>query len=252
MQIRWQHKYERSPGKWVFVPTEESKNEGIRIKDVIEQRWHPPEYYFHLRSGGHVAALRSHAASPIFLRLDIQDFFGSVTRSRVTRCLKSMFDYTEARRIATASTVKHPTQDNKVILPYGFVQSPILASLALAQSALGSCLERLSKQRRIHVSVYMDDIIVSSNSEKYLTNAQSQLEEAAKKARFAFHSDKTEGPANMVTAFNIELSPNDLSVAPHRLQQFAETYRSSDSGLQKEGIAGYVNSVNPNQVAELL
>ncbi len=98
----------------------------------------------------------------------------------------------------------------------------------------------------------MDDIIVSSNSDKYLTNAQSQLEDAAKKARFAFHSDKTEGPANMVTAFNIELSPNDLSVAPHRLQQFAETYRSSDNGLQKEGIAGYVNSVNPNQAAELL
>ena len=68
MQIRWQHKYERSPGKWIFVPSEESKNEGLRIKDVIEKRWQPPEYYFHLRSGGHVAALRSHAASRIFLR----------------------------------------------------------------------------------------------------------------------------------------------------------------------------------------
>lgn len=252
MHIRWQHKYERSPGKWVFVPTEESKTEGQRIKDVIEQKWQPPGYYFHLRSGGHVAALRSHAASRYFLRLDIQDFFGSVTRSRVTRCLKSMLAYADARRIATVSTVKHPTQEDKTILPYGFVQSPILASLALAQSALGSCLERLGKQRRIHVSVYMDDIIVSSTAEKHLANAQSQLEEAANKARFAFQSDKTEGPANMVTAFNIELSPNDLSVAPRRLQQFAETYRSSDNSLQKEGIAGYVNSVNPNQAAELV
>lgn len=250
MQIRWHHKYERSPGKWVFVPTAESKAEGQRIKELIEQKWQPPDNYFHLRSGGHVAALRSHAANRFFLRLDIQDFFGSVSRSRVTRCLKSMLDYSEARRIATISTVKHPTQESKVILPYGFVQSPILASLALAHSALGSCLEKLSKQRRVHVSVYMDDIIVSSTAEKYLTKAQSQLEEAASRARFVFHSEKTEGPASVVTAFNIELSPNELSIAPHRLQEFTETYRSSDNGFQKEGIAGYVNSVNPSQAAE--
>lgn len=251
MQIRWKHKYERSPGKWVFVPTDESKAEGQRIKDVIEEKWQPPGYYFHLRAGGHVAALRSHATSLFFLRLDIQDFFGSVTRNRVTRCIKPMFAYAEARQIANVSTVKHPTQAKKIILPYGFVQSPILASLVLAQSSLGSCLERLSKQRRIRVTVYMDDIIVSSTAEKYLTKAQLQLNEAAGKARFAFHSDKTEGPANMVTAFNIELSQNDLSIAPHRLQQFTETYRSSDNGFQKDGIAGYVNSVNPNQAAEL-
>lgn len=252
MQIRWKHKYEHAPGKWVFVPTDESLAEGQRIKNAIEHKWQPPTYYFHLRSGGHVAALHSHTSSQFFLRLDIQDFFGSVNRSRVTRCLKKIFGYADARFMANASTVNHPGNEKKVMLPYGFVQSPILASLALYNSALGSCLEHLSTRHQIHVSVYMDDIILSSKSREKLARAMLQIEKAATKSRFDFHPEKTEGPAPIVTAFNIELAQGDLSITPTRLLQFIDAYRASDSGFQRDGIAGYVNSVNPLQVAELL
>lgn len=252
MHIKWLHKYERAPGKWVFVPTEESKAEGQSIKDAIQKKWQPPSFYFHFRSGGHVAALRSHASSLFFLRLDIKDFFGSISRSRVTRCLKGLFDYADARGMANASTVKHPTIEGRVILPYGFVQSPVLASLALFNSALGSCLERLSTKKTVTVSVYMDDIIVSSTNEASLTQAKMELETAAAKARFDFHPEKTEGPGWKITAFNIELVHGELTIAPDRLQEFIDRFSASKNAFEKNGISGYVNSVNPQQGAGMI
>lgn len=98
----------------------------------------------------------------------------------------------------------------------------------------------------------MDDIIVSSKSEAKLSKAMLQIEKAAAKSRFDFHPEKTEGPAPIVTAFNIELAQGDLSIAPTRLLQFIDAYRTSDSSFQRNGISGYVNSINPLQVAELL
>lgn len=252
MQIRWQYRYQRAPGKWVFVPTEESRAEGSRIKDVIENKWRPPKYYFHLRAGGHVAALRSHSNNRHFLRFDIQNFFGSVSRSRVTRCLKPLVGYEEARKIASASTVKHPHQKNVVFLPYGFVQSPVLASLALYRSALGSCLDRISKRRNLRVSVYMDDIIISSSDLDYVIAAKLEIENAAAKALFELHPEKTEGPAHKVTAFNIELTHTDLSVTQRRLYDLIQAHHHSNSKFQKDGISGYIRSVNPNQVNELI
>ncbi len=252
MKIKWQHKYEMAPGKWVFVPTEESRVEGNRIKKAIESRWFPPSYYFHLRCGGHLAALYSHIESQFFLRLDIQDFFGSVNRSRVTRCLKNFFDYDEARRMANASTVKHPSLSGNIILPYGFVQSPILASLALFNSALGSCLDRFNKQQKIFVSVYMDDIIVSSKNSDSLIEVQAELEQAAKKSRFDFHSEKKEGPALKVTAFNINISNNELLITNQRMFDFINIYKLSENENQRDGIKKYISSVNEVQVDELI
>lgn len=98
----------------------------------------------------------------------------------------------------------------------------------------------------------MDDIIVSSKSREKLARAMIQIEKAATKSRFDFQSEKTEGPAPIVTAFNIELAQGDLSITPTRLHQFIDAYRASNNGFQRDGIAGYVNSVNSLQVAELL
>jgi hypothetical protein len=88
MPLTWVHRFERKPGRWVFEPSEEAREEGAEIKALIESHWKPPSFYFHLRQGGHVAALRAHLASTWFVKLDIADFFGSVSRSRIARLLK--------------------------------------------------------------------------------------------------------------------------------------------------------------------
>jgi hypothetical protein len=144
---KWSSKFElKNPGsgKWVFVPTAETVALGKQIKKAIEDCWTPPSYFFHLREGGHVEALKSHLGNSSFVRMDVANFFGSINRSRITRCLKSKVGYPKAREWANASTVKQPGGAEGYIVPFGFVQSQILASLCLSESALGVCLGKLA------------------------------------------------------------------------------------------------------------
>lgn len=80
--------------------------------------------------------------------MDIADFFGSVSRSRISRVLKELFPHADARRMATVSTVQRPDDATRQILPYGFIQSPLLASLALHKSGPGKYLDELHRGRR--------------------------------------------------------------------------------------------------------
>lgn len=117
MSGKWLHKFERKPGRWVFAPTSETKMLGLKIKAQIEEVWTAPDYFFHLQAGGHIGALKTHHGRSSFLRLDIEDFFGSVNRSRVTRCLTPYFGYAKAREMAVESTVQHPTEKGRYVLP---------------------------------------------------------------------------------------------------------------------------------------
>src|SRR5437763_9770416 len=108
MPARWSNRFELKPGRWVYVPTPEARAVGLKIKAQMQDKWCPPGYYFHLQRGGHVAAVRSHLESRRFLRADIRNFFGSINRTRVTRCLKPLVGYKVAREWAVNSTVRHP------------------------------------------------------------------------------------------------------------------------------------------------
>jgi hypothetical protein len=252
MPAKWKTRFQLKPGSWVFVPTKETVSSGLEIKQAIEKGWKPPRYYFHLKDGGHVRALQSHIHHTSFLHLDIRDFFGSINRTRVTRCLKSLFGYCDARAMANESTIFHPDEKGRrTILPFGFVQSPIVASMCLYQSALGRCLHRLNQLKDVQVSVYVDDIVVSTDSHELTTEALGQLTEASKKAGFALNTEKQEGPADSITAFNIDLSHLALVIEPERFARFLEDYKGSDSEFQRNGILGYLNSVNAKQANQV-
>lgn len=238
MTQKWIHRYEVKPGRWVFVPSDDARESGARIKKLVEAHWTPPDFYYHLRSGGHVAAVHGHTAHSYFFRADLDDFFARVNRSRVTRCLKTWFAYREAREMASESVAKHPTSHG-FVLPYGFVQSPVLASLALDQSKLGALLRRVNKRTNFTVSVYMDDIVISSDDTTALAKAADELEIAAIAARFPLSSLKKEGPATSITAFNIEVSHGLTSIAPGRLNGFRVAYSSATSQAQRDGIYNY-------------
>lgn len=250
MPSKWTSKFELKPNTWVFVPTSDSIKIGKEIKSAIEQQWTLPDNYYHLHAGGHLRALNSHLANLFFAHLDIKDFFGSINKSRVTRCLKGLFSYETAREMASESVVVHPT-DKKLILPFGFVQSPILASLCLASSALGKCLHDISQKHDVNVSVYVDDIILSSRDEKQLQEAVCAVRVAAERSKFVLNAKKEEGPSAQITAFNIELSNASLAVEPRRLANFIASYRSAVSESKRRGIFGYVNAVNTAQANQL-
>lgn len=249
MTPKWASRFEIKPGAWVFVPTKETIEAGLEIKKALEERWKPPPNYYHLLCGGHVGALRAHAGNSWFIHLDVKDFFGSINRSRITRCLKNLFGYERAREIANASTVIHPSRGD-FILPFGFVQSPLIASICLYKSALGSRLQGLQKEG-LTVSVYVDDLILSSNDLHVAHEAMTAVKHGAERSGFRLNQDKEEGPAEKITAFNIDLSAKYMAIEPERLVAFLDAFQAAESSHQQLGILGYVKSVSPAQAEEI-
>lgn len=246
---KWSTKFELKPNRWVFVPTPECAALGREIKQRIADRWRVPEFYFHLRQGGHLAAVGAHSGHAHLARLDIEDFFGSIGLSRVTRSLKDHFGYELAREWAKASTVRHPGTGNH-ILPFGFVQSQIIASLCLHDSALGRELRRLSRNPDLAVSVYVDDLIVSSQSEEACKFAVDGIEAAAKKANFNLSAGKKQGPASAISAFNIDVSGSDLAITSNRMDHFAAAVLNGKPAT-RDAIFAYVSLVNSAQADAL-
>lgn len=250
MLAKWSTRFELKPGRWVYVPTPEARAIGFEIKTQLQKLWIPPDYYFHLQRGGHVAAVKSHLKSRRFMRADIRNFFGSTNRTRVTRCLKPLLSYKVAREWAVNSTVRHP--GGKIAaLPYGFVQSQLLASLCLFESALGRFLHRIQRKNGVIVSVYVDDILVSARDPDALDGLHEGLLVAGERACLTFDPAKSSAPAEAVSAFNILLSEASMMIDPLRLQQFSARLAAGATPSEQQGIRSYVRSVCPDQAKSL-
>ncbi len=57
---RWEDKFEIKPGVWVYVPSVEARKVGGKILQAVRNKWIPPLYFYHLRTGGHLKAARLH------------------------------------------------------------------------------------------------------------------------------------------------------------------------------------------------
>jgi hypothetical protein len=134
-------------------------------------------------------------------------------------------------------------------LPFGFIQSPILASVVLDKSLLGKATRGLLVTG-IKVSVYMDDFILSGNDEETLRSAMRELEVAAECSNFRFNPSKSIGPTATIPAFNLELAHADLRISNARMAEFAAAI-AVDEPAQVKGILGYVGTVNATQRKEL-
>lgn len=56
MIINYEFKY-RSRGKWFFVPNDKCERRGRRMLAYFKRRVVFPDYMYHFKNGGHVAAL---------------------------------------------------------------------------------------------------------------------------------------------------------------------------------------------------
>lgn len=255
MPQTWAHRYQNEKGKWVFVPSDAARTQGALIVNQIKSQWTPPDYFYHLRKGGHVSALKQHLGNDWFIKADIQGFFESINKSRATRILQRFFpQYTQARENASWCVVPNPAYSAEsniheaFILPYGFVQSPLLASAELHFSALGTYLGQLNAIQDIRLSVYMDDIIISGPATINGEEIMMQLEAKAEKSRFTLHPEKTSGPAHCVDAFNIVLTKDTLAIKEERLEEFRNKLTQSPSPYISRGIQTYIASVNREQL----
>lgn len=243
---KWSQRFELKPGKWVYVPTPECVAEGGLLKKRIFDKWTPPEYFFHLGVGGHLAAIKLHQKNSLFFKIDLANFFGSINLTRVTRLLKTLFPYEEARRLAKLSTVNKGTKARSY-LPFGFVQSPAIASFALHKSALGACLSDIARNPALTLSVYVDDIIVSGNCPDTLTDAYERLLIAVERSNFELNPQKTHPQKDEIIAFNLKMADGKLSLLEGRLAEFTLLIQTTENPMVRKGVLSYVDKINPIQ-----
>jgi hypothetical protein len=248
---RWKHKFEIKPGKWVHVPTDAGKKYGALLNKKLRQHLYLPDYCWHLKHGGHVKALKAHTSSKVFASLDLSGFFTSITRNRVIRSLKTLYGYEEAREIATRSTVWYP--DNKRhVLPFGFAQSTLLATICLTQSRLGAALKAISRTPNLIVSVYVDDIVISGPTIDSVQKALDCLAQSALDSKFNINDDKLQQASTHIDVFNIRLGHNQLRITDDRIIQFQTAYSDATSEKIQKGILAYIGSVNRSQLELIL
>ncbi len=214
-------------GKIIFVPTERCERKGQRIIDHISKSVDFPEYFYHYTVGGHVSALHNHRQHALFFKIDIQNFFYSINRTRVMRALRSR-GMAGASTFAMWSTVKNPYGGGAFVLPIGFVQSPILASVVLMRSCVLQAIERAQK-KGVMMSVYLDDIIGSHDDEVVLRNAFDEIRQACVDSGLTPNAKKLVEPSSAIIAFNCNLTKGSAKVTEERVGKFFATEHSESS-----------------------
>jgi hypothetical protein len=246
MPLAYSHSFRTSSGLLVYVPTEYGQVRGYDIIKLVLNRWRPPPHFFHFRSGGHVAACLHHKASSSFAHSDIESFFDSVTRTKVHRVLRRLgVPHEDALEITHVSTVARVAEPGKYALPFGFVQSMVLASAALDRSQLGKHL-RIGHRYHVKVSVYVDDILLSAAREEHLEAYMADLIKAGHAAGYCFNASKMSPPGSKAEAFNIIVSADDLHISAARMAAFEGAVHGG-SPATASAVLRYVESVNKGQ-----
>lgn len=249
MRDLYSHRFTLPNGVTVCIPSERGSERGEQIVGAVRQRWKPKGNYFHLLEGGHVEAARRHSRSRVIAKLDLAGFYHQVSRTKVHRGLKQVgISQGEAWEAACDSTVERHIGSRSFSLPFGFVQSPLLASVVLDGSALGRKIAALNNV--CLVSAYVDDIIVSSDDPDAVNQALAELRLASEQSGFTINEGKSDGPGAVITAFNIHIGNGRMEITDARMQIFRDDIRSGNDE-QIAGILSYVRTVNEVQFQKL-
>jgi hypothetical protein len=237
---RFQYK---TRGKVIFVPNERCVRRGERMLKFFKHLKFP-SYYYHYEKGGHVAALHAHIEHKLFFKIDIQNFYYSIARMRVTRALRS-WGYPGAGTFSKWSCVFNPIPGGpKHALPIGFVQSPLLASLVLMKSDVTNAIERAIDQG-VRISVYLDDFIGSHDDEEVLRTAYADIRDTCVTAGLIPNPAKLVAPSAAITAFHCDLTHGSALVRADRIAKYmASSKRTALSDASFDQYRDLVASAN--------
>jgi hypothetical protein len=217
MIVNYEYKYP-ARNKWFFKPNEKCERRGRRMLAFFKKRVVFPPYMYHFKKGGHVAALHAHLNNELFFKIDIQNFYYSIARMRVTRALRE-WHYPGAGTYSMWSCVRNPMPGPKHALPIGFVQSPLLASLVLMKSEVSDAIER-AIANGVCISVYLDDFVGSHNDRAVLTAAYEDIRTACVVAGLIPNPGKLVPPTEAIVVFNCLLSKGSANVTPARIDKY--------------------------------
>ena len=129
-------------------------------------------------------AARAHTKAKIKLKMDISNFFGTVTEEMVKNTLEGIPHLKEhAEGIAFISTSKEG------VLPQGAPTSPYLSAIVAKKMHIG--MLKVCKNLGLKFSVYIDDITVSGDDLKAIRKAAYLLPLIAEKNGFSINKKKT-------------------------------------------------------------
>jgi hypothetical protein len=217
MIVNYKNKFQ-SRGKTFFIPNEKCERRGKRMLAFFKKRVVFPSYMYHFKKGGHVAALHAHLNNQLFFKIDIQNFYYSIARMRVTRALRE-WHYPGAGTFSMWSCVRNPGPGPKHALPIGFVQSALLASLVLMKSQVADAIER-AIANGVCISVYLDDFVGSHNDAAVLAAAYEDIRSASVEAGFIPNPMKLVPPSVAITVFNCDLTNGSATVTPVRVNKY--------------------------------
>lgn len=249
MKIRnYTQRFQLPNGKFVYVQEDGYRAKGQKLLRWSLGRWIPPEHYFHYQDGGHVAAIRTHLESKYFARADLERFFWHVTRNKVIRALKRIgFRYGDAYEYAVNATV---ADKGRYFLPFGFVESPFLATICLDKSKLGLAFREVM-DKGVRLSVYVDDVILSGDDKAELEQALELIGQAGRESGFPLNAYKVQRAGPEVSAFNIVAGTGRMAVTDHRMREFEAAVLEAGDGPKARAIIAYVLTVNSDQSAAL-
>lgn len=240
----YEYKFEIRPQKFVYIPTEQGKDQGLAIISRIYDLWEPNPIFFHLGNrGGHVAAMRIHLQHRYFAKIDLSNYFNSITRTKIIRSLKKIgIPYEESYNIAYNSVVE---ENNRKILPYGFVQSMVLATLSFEKSGFCSEVIRINNTD-VSVTIYVDDIIISSNDQQRVGEIYDYLCSIINQSNFSISLDKSQNCSVKITSFNCSISQGNMRILEDRMESFRQSYSNGNS-FTREAILRYIDVINTDQ-----
>jgi hypothetical protein len=124
--------------------------------------------------------------------------------------------------------VSNPLSGPKFVLPIGFVQSPLLASLVLMRSPVADAIES-AKNSGATISVYLDDIVGSHNDHGTLTAIYDDIRQACVTSNLIPNPNKLVSPTAAIIVFNCNLAHGRALVTEDRLAEFLAVPRTDAS-----------------------
>jgi retron-type reverse transcriptase len=205
--------------------------------------------------------VRPHLRRKVVVRIDLQDFFPSITHRRVRKVFESFgYPYRVAVLLANLCTLKGR-------LPQGAPTSPALSNLVCRK--MDERFAKLAGKMKFRYSRYADDLIFSSNNAR-MTGLVPFFKEIIREEGFRVNEDKLRimraGQRQKVTGIVVNEKPNlprthvrTLRAVAHRMQQQgpeAVTLSSRRNGIHDplyvfNGHAGYLQMINPPRARQL-
>ena len=152
-----------------------------------------------------VTNARVHEKQALVANIDIKDFFGSITKTRIKTLLqRSGFSSTEAGVISRLVTVEDG-------LPQGAPTSPLLSNAILAE--FDAQMSKYAKERSIKYTRYADDMTLSGESRKAISSCISYASRRLGRYGLSLNDKKTRmagrGSQQRVTGLvvNVQAAP---------------------------------------------